>query len=97
MNRAKYELATNTGTKTNDVELPEMAILAEAFHCNRAARRDERNGFPRTAAMEWRNAADLFAPNTRAVEYCWREWERIMHLPQTGQRFSTSVIAIRIR
>jgi hypothetical protein len=74
--------ATNTGTKTNDVELPEVAILAEAFYCSRAARRDERNGFPHTAAMEWRNAAELLTPNTRAVEYCWREWERIMHLPR---------------
>jgi hypothetical protein len=32
--------------------------------------------------MKWRNAAELFAPDTRAVEYCWHEWERIMHLPQ---------------
>jgi len=82
VNGTKHEVAANTGTKTNDVELPEMAILAEAFGCSRAARRDERNGFPHTAAMEWRNAAELFALNTRAVEYCWREWERIMHLPR---------------
>jgi hypothetical protein len=32
--------------------------------------------------MEWRKAAELFAPNTRAAEYSWRKWERIMHLPR---------------
>jgi len=60
----------------------DMAIEAKAFHCSRAAQRDERDGLPYTAAMKWRNAAELFAPNTQAVEYCWREWERIMHLPR---------------
>ena len=57
-------------------------IQAKAFHCSRAAQRDERDGLPYTAAMKWRNAAELFAPNSQAVEYCWREWERIMHLPR---------------
>ena len=64
------------------LEPADRAILAEAFHYSRAARRDERNGFPFTAAMEWRHAAELFAPNQRAVEHCWREWERIMDLPR---------------
>src|SRR5262249_7122417 len=71
-----------TGMKANDLALAGRAILAKAFHFIRAARRDERNGFPYTAAMEWRNAAELLALNTRAVEYCWREWERIMQLPR---------------
>jgi hypothetical protein len=48
----------------------------------RAAERDEKNGFPFTAAMEWRRAAELFGPIALASGYCWREWERIMHLPR---------------
>jgi hypothetical protein len=58
------------------------AILAKAFRCVCAARRDERKGYPCTAALEWRNAAELFSPSTRVVESCWRQWERIMHLPR---------------
>jgi hypothetical protein len=60
----------------------EMDIQVRAFHCSRAAQRDERDGLPYSAAMKWRAAAELFAPNTQAVESCWREWERIMHLPR---------------
>jgi hypothetical protein len=52
-----------------------------AAYC-RAAARDERLGFPCTAAMEWRTAAELFTPNGILAEYCWGEWERIMHLPR---------------
>jgi hypothetical protein len=47
-----------------------------------AAQRDEKNGFPLTAAMEWRKAAELLAPITPISERCWREWERIMRLPR---------------
>ena len=47
-----------------------------------AAERDEQNGFPLTAAMEWRKAAELLAPITPICERCWREWERIMRLPR---------------
>jgi len=32
--------------------------------------------------MEWREAADLFAPITPLAERSWREWERIMRLPR---------------
>jgi hypothetical protein len=71
-----------TGTTPKDLGLPWTPNLAKAFHCSRAAQREERNGFTYTAAMKWRNAAELFAPDTRAVEYCWHEWERIMHLPR---------------
>lgn len=46
------------------------------------ARRDERNGFPFSAAMEWREAAGLCAPIALLADFCWREWERIMHLPR---------------
>jgi hypothetical protein len=55
---------------------------AKAFHYGRAALRDERNGFPYTAALEWHKAAELVASKTRAAEYCWLQWERIMHLPR---------------
>jgi hypothetical protein len=57
-------------------------VLVKALHLRRAAQRDERHGFPYTAATEWRQAAELFAPNTLASEYCWRQWERIMLLPR---------------
>jgi len=46
------------------------------------ARRDERNGFPFSAAMEWREAAGLCASISLLADYCWREWERIMSLPR---------------
>lgn len=55
---------------------------ARAFQYGYAAEQDERKGFPHTAAMEWRKAAELFAANTRAAEYSWRQWERIMRLPR---------------
>ena len=54
----------------------------KAVYYVRAAQKDERNGFRYTAAMEWQLAAGLFASNTLAAEYCWRQWERIMHLPR---------------
>lgn len=59
-----------------------LFIPARAIGYGRAAQRDERNGFPYTAAVEWRNAAELFAPHTLAAAYCWRQWERIMRLPR---------------
>ena len=46
------------------------------------AERDEENGFPLTAAMEWRKAAELFGSGTPIADHCWREWERIMRLPR---------------
>jgi hypothetical protein len=62
--------------------LSNVIVPAKAFQYGCAARRDEHRGFPYTAAVEWRKAAELFPPNTRAAEYSWREWERIMHLPR---------------
>jgi hypothetical protein len=47
-----------------------------------AAQRDEKNGFPFTAAMEWHKAALLFVPASTLAELCWRKWERIVHLPR---------------
>jgi hypothetical protein len=57
-------------------------VLAKALHYGRAAQRDECNGFPYTAAMEWRMAAELLTSGSFPAEYCWRQWERIMHLPR---------------
>ncbi len=48
----------------------------------RAAYRDERNGFPFAAALEWRKAAELSTWMPLLAERCWREWERIMRLPR---------------
>jgi hypothetical protein len=47
-----------------------------------AAQRDEKNGFPFTAAMEWHKAADLFVPIGPLADLCWRKWERIVWLPR---------------
>jgi len=44
--------------------LSNIVFPARAFHYGCAAERDERKGFPYTAAMKWRKAAELFAPNT---------------------------------
>jgi hypothetical protein len=57
-------------------------VLAKALHYGRVARRDESNGFPCTAALEWRHAAELFVSGSLAAEHCWGQWERIMHLPR---------------
>jgi hypothetical protein len=46
------------------------------------AQQDEKNGFPFTAAMGWRKAAELFVPITSMSDRCWVEWERIMRLPR---------------
>lgn len=62
--------------------LRNIVVPVKALHLRRAAQRDERHGFPHAAAIEWRHAAELFAPNSLASEYCWRQWERIMHLPR---------------
>lgn len=53
-----------------------------AMRLRRNARKDEKNGTPFTAAMEWREAARLCAPINVLADRCWREWERIMHLPR---------------
>jgi hypothetical protein len=71
-----------TGTTQKYLGPAWTANLAQAFQCSSDAQREERNGYKYTAAMKWRNAAELFAPDTRAVEYCWLQWERIMQLPR---------------
>lgn len=57
---------------------PAGPILALRY-C-RAARLDEDNGFPFTAAMEWRRAAELASWIAPLANRYWREWERIMHV-----------------
>ena len=47
-----------------------------------AAQRDEKNGLPFTAALEWRKAAELVGTIGPKADRCWIEWERIMHLPR---------------
>ena len=71
-----------TGTTPKDLGLPWTTNLDKAFHCSHEAQREERNGFKYTAAMKWRSAAELFAQDARAAEYCWCKWERIMQLPR---------------
>ena len=63
-------------------------LLIAAFHsvvamryCL-AAQRDEKSGFPFTAAVEWHKAAELLGPATPMSDRCWLEWERIMRLPR---------------
>jgi hypothetical protein len=46
-----------------------------------SATREEKQGHPLTAAMQWRRAAGLFIDEFLS-ECCWREWERIMKLPR---------------
>ena len=68
-------------------------VAPKAFHYVWAAYRDELNGFPYTAAMEWREAAALLLPISLTAEYCWRQWERIMRLPrQKAMPFQASRI-----
>jgi hypothetical protein len=55
---------------------------AMVFRYCLSARRDEKNGFPFTAAMEWQKAASLCFPNGLLADLCWRKWERIVRLPR---------------
>jgi hypothetical protein len=55
----------------------------------RAAERDEKNGYPFTAAMKWRKAAEMFSPITEVSDQCWQQWERITHLPR---RFASPIV-----
>ena len=62
--------------------LSKVVVFANAQGYVRPAQRDECNGFPYTAALEWRYAAEVSAPRSAAAEYCWQQWERIMRLPR---------------
>jgi hypothetical protein len=59
-----------------------IAGFVVALRFCKAAQLDETKGFPLTAAMEWRKAAELCLPMSRLAEGCWSEWERIMRLPR---------------
>lgn len=68
------------------------AAYARIYYYMRAALCDEENGFPYTAASEWRRAAELLDCDTVAADYAWRQWERIMKLPRLAARFASSQI-----
>jgi hypothetical protein len=57
--------------------------FSQAQLLSEAARFEEQQGFPFTAAMKWREAAELSADHTDLAERCWSEWERIMGLPRS--------------
>lgn len=56
--------------------------MAVGLRYCRLAQRDEQNGFPYTAAFEWRKAAELLRPFGGLASRCWLEWERIMEMPR---------------
>jgi len=69
-------------SKENIRRVLKLAGAIVAFRYRRAARRDEDNNLPFTAAMEWRKAAELSSWISLVANSYWREWERIMHLPR---------------
>jgi hypothetical protein len=64
-----------------------------AFRYRRTAQRDENNGFPFTAAMEWRKAAELSSWITPLANRYWRECERIM---QVSRRFAPPIGVVHV-
>jgi hypothetical protein len=60
----------------------QIATLISAVRYCEAAKRDERSGFALTAAWEWRQAVELSVSILFLANHCWRQWERIMHLPR---------------
>ena len=70
--------------------LPDIAEgLKVGVAYRHAATRDEKNGFPFTAAVKWQKAAELLSPIPQVSDRCWQEWERIMHVPR---RFAVPII-----
>ena len=62
-----------------------LAIAADSLHGLgywRAAEKDEKDGFPFTAAWEWQRAAECLSWTSIFADRCWRQWERIVHLPR---------------
>jgi hypothetical protein len=59
------------------------ANMAQAQLLSEGARFEEQQGFPFTAAMKWREAAELLGDRADLAERCWSEWERIMGLPRS--------------
>jgi hypothetical protein len=87
----RYRAKTAYGAKVwRFRRLPEIAAGLElAVGYCRVAERDEKNGYPFTAAMEWHKAAEMFSPITEVSDQCWQQWERIMHLPR---RFACPIV-----
>lgn len=59
-----------------------VAVALKIRHYVRSAQRDERQGFQFTAAVEWREAAELLSGNVTAADHAWLQWERIMRMPR---------------
>ena len=82
--RAAVKLEGHSQLKAR--HLPRLLIVtfhsALAMRYCLAAQRDEMSGFPFTAAVKWRKAAELLGPITPMSDWCWLEWERIMRLPR---------------
>jgi hypothetical protein len=70
-----------SGEQATDV-LAELLRFSAGAEYHKLARREEKQGHPFTAAIEWRKAAELFLEDESLAERCWREWERIMKLPR---------------
>jgi len=79
LHEAKLELLTSA-------VVLELLIAVERFNTaaeyRRRARCSEANGYPYTAAVQWRIAANLFRSEDWLAEKCWQAWERIMDIPR---------------
>ena len=85
-NVVRSALKLNGHSQVKARRLPPLAVLAfrsalAILYCL-AAQQDEKNGWPFTAALQWRKAAELFGPIASRADRCWIQWERIMHLPR---------------
>ena len=79
MHRGNYRMAIASAMA---LWVTSIGMVAKAMQYGHAARRDERNGFLYSAALEWRHAAEVFGSNNVASDYYWSQWERVMHLPR---------------
>ncbi len=78
-----FRIRRNTGQPRRLHNLVVVASgMAIGLRYCRLAQRDEQNGFPYTAAFEWRKAAELLRPFDGLAGRCWQEWERIMEMPR---------------
>ncbi len=82
--RPRFKAAGSSGQphRLRDLVVVASGMAVGLRYC-RLAQRDEQNGFPYTAAFEWRKAAELLRPFGRLAGHCWQEWERIMQLSRS--------------
>jgi hypothetical protein len=75
-----------------DTVCDEVTLLADlsrfwtAARRRHMARRELRQGYRFTAAMQWRLAAEMLYEEPSLRERCWHEWELIMDLPRRWAR-----------